>query len=57
MGKGGQVLRVYNLIGAYCVNIGDYNLDVTTGGDIVTTQATIAYQYWVQPESSPLLTR
>ena len=57
MGKGGQVIRIYNLIGAYCVNIGDYNLDVTTIGEIVTTQATIAYQYWVQPESSPLLAR
>lgn len=54
MSKRGQVIRLYNLIGAYCVNIGDYTLDATQAGEIVTQQATIAYQYWTQPESSPL---
>lgn len=55
MGKGGQVLRVYQLVGAYCVTMGDYKLDVTTAGEIVTQDATIAYQYWIQPESSSIL--
>jgi hypothetical protein len=54
MGKNGQVLRFYNLVGAYCVNIGQYTLNTTTAGEIVEQQATIAYQYWIQPESSPL---
>lgn len=53
MGKGGQVLRNYTLVGAYCTNVGTYNLDITTAGEIVTQQATIAYQYWIQPEASP----
>ena len=55
MGKDGNVQRVYNLVGAYCTTVGDYTLDATTAGEIVTLQATIAYQYWVQPESSPLI--
>lgn len=54
MGKGGQVLRNYNLVGAYCTNVGQYNLNSTTGGDIVELQATIAYQFWIQPEASPI---
>jgi hypothetical protein len=54
MGKGGQVLRNYTLVGAYCTDIGSYELDVTTAGEIVTVSATIAYQYWVQPEASPI---
>ncbi|NBO98669.1 MAG: hypothetical protein EBU90_00810 [Proteobacteria bacterium] len=54
MGKGGQVLRVYNLVGAYCTNIGQYTLNSTTAGEIVELQATIAYQFWIQPEASPI---
>jgi len=54
MGKGGQVLRVYNLVGAYCTNVGQYNLNSTTAGEIVELQATIAYQFWIQPEASPI---
>lgn len=57
MGKDGSVLRVYNLIGAYCVSLGNYTLNATAAGEIVEQQATIAYQYWVQPESSSLLVR
>jgi len=55
MGKDGGVLRVYNLIVAYCVSLGAYNLNVTQAGEIVEQQATLAYQYWIQPESSSLL--
>jgi hypothetical protein len=46
MSKGGQPIRNYKLIGAYCVSMGDYGLDVTDGGTIVEQEATIAYQYW-----------
>lgn len=46
MGKNGSPLATYELVGAYLVNIGDYSLDVTTAGEIVTQPATIAYQYW-----------
>ena len=49
MGKNGAPLRTYILVGAYCTNIGDYTLDVTQAGEIVTQQATIAYQYWLPP--------
>lgn len=46
MGKGGQVIANYTLFGAYCSNIGEYALDVTASGEIVTQTATIAYSYW-----------
>lgn len=55
MGKGGQILRFYNLVGAYCTKLGTYNLDVTQAGEIVTQQATLAYQYWIQPEATPII--
>jgi len=44
--KRGNALRNYTLFGAYCLNTGDMTLDITTAGDIITQQATIAYQYW-----------
>lgn len=44
--KLGNPLRTYTLYGAYCVNTGEMTLDVTTAGDIITQQATLAYQYW-----------
>ena len=46
MDKAGNAIRTYTLYGAYCVNTGDMTLDVTTAGEIITQQATIAYQYW-----------
>lgn len=55
MGKNGAPIRLYTLKGAYCVNIGAYNLNITTAGEIVEQQATIAYQYWIQPEASSIL--
>jgi hypothetical protein len=47
MGKNGNPLSIYTLVGAYCTNIGDYALDITQAGEIVTQPATIAYQFWV----------
>jgi len=57
MGKDGTPIRVYNLMGAYCTKVGTYNLDVTAAGEIVTQQVTLAYQFWVQPETSPLIAK
>jgi hypothetical protein len=46
MSKGGQPIRSYKLVGAYCVSLGDYALDSTDTGSVVEQEATIAYQYW-----------
>jgi hypothetical protein len=46
MNKDGRPMRIYRLIGAYCVSLGDYNLDITDNGGVVEQSATIAYQYW-----------
>ena len=46
MDKLGAPIATYNLIGAYIQNIGTWTLDTTTEGAIVTSQATLAYQYW-----------
>jgi hypothetical protein len=44
--KRGTPLRTYTLFGAYCQSVGEINLDITSTGDIITQQATLAYQYW-----------
>lgn len=44
--KQGKPLRTYTLFGVYCQNVGDINLDITAAGEIMTQQATLAYQYW-----------
>lgn len=44
--KQGNPLRTYTLFGCYCVNTGPLELDITDAGNIITAQATIAYQYW-----------
>jgi len=46
MSKGGQPIRNYKLVGAYCVSLGDYALDVADTGSVVEQEATLAYQYW-----------
>jgi len=46
MGKNGAPIAAYNLIGAYLTKLGTWQLDTTKDGEIVTSQATIAYQYW-----------
>jgi hypothetical protein len=54
MGKNGVPLdgAIYTLVGAYVQNIGDYSLDITSAGEIVTQPATIAYQFWESGFSS-----
>jgi hypothetical protein len=44
--KTGAALRTYTLYGAYCQSIGDIAVDITTAGEVMVQQATIAYQYW-----------
>lgn len=53
MDKAGQPVRIYDLVGAYLTNIGTYEVDVTNQGDVVTVQATMAYQFWQINPSSP----
>lgn len=49
MDKQGIPSLTYNLIGAYCTNVGEYALDVTSAGEIVELPITIAYQFWTNP--------
>jgi T4-like virus tail tube protein gp19 len=44
--KQGNPIRTYNLYGAWCQQVGELSLDLTAAGEILTQQATIAYQYW-----------
>jgi hypothetical protein len=44
--KQGNPLREYTLFGAYCQNVGDLTVNLTTAGEILEQQATIAYQFW-----------
>jgi hypothetical protein len=48
LGKGGSedVIRQYELIGAYVVSVGDIAYNIGDSGSIVTVPATLAYQYW-----------
>ena len=46
MDKTGLPIASYNLIGAYLQKLGTWTLDTTKDGEIVTSAATIAYQYW-----------
>jgi len=51
--KKGEALRTYTFYGVYCQNIGDINLDITTAGEIMKQQVTLAYQYWrLSPNSN-----
>jgi hypothetical protein len=44
--KAGNPIRTYTLFGAYCVTVGDLALDISSAGELVEQQATLAYQYW-----------
>lgn len=44
--KQGNPIRTYTLFGCYCRNVGTFDLDITNNGEVVTTQAVLAYQYW-----------
>jgi hypothetical protein len=46
MDKQGNALRTYTLYGAYCQTVGDLTLNITTAGEILEQQITLAYQYW-----------
>lgn len=44
--KNGTPLRTYTLYGTYCQSVGEVTMDVTTAGEVMIQQATLAYQYW-----------
>jgi hypothetical protein len=44
--KQGNPLRTYTLFGAYCQTVGDLTLNITTAGEVLEQQITLAYQYW-----------
>jgi hypothetical protein len=44
--KSGNPIRTYTLFGAWCQQVNDLQLDQTAAGEIITQQASIAYQYW-----------
>lgn len=44
--KNGNPLRTYTLFGAWVQQVGALALDVTTAGEIIEQEVTIAYQYW-----------
>lgn len=42
----GETVLKYRLNGVYCVTVGEMAYNVTAAGEVVTIQATLAYQYW-----------
>ena len=44
--KNGTPIRTYTLFGAYCQNVGDLTVNLTSAGEILEQTATLAYQYW-----------
>jgi hypothetical protein len=44
--KNGNPLREYTLYGAYCQAVGDLTVNLTSAGEILEQQATLAYQFW-----------
>lgn len=47
MNRSGGTARGMRLVGAYPVSVGDLTYDATQNGNVVTLNATLAYQYWV----------
>lgn len=44
--QNGKILRQYKLVGAYPTSCGELAFDMKGNGEVVSFQATIAYQYW-----------
>jgi len=44
--KNGIPIRTYTLFGAYCQAVNDLTVNLTSAGEILEQQATLAYQYW-----------
>jgi hypothetical protein len=47
-----ETIRIYQLMGAYVVNVGDIAYNLGDSGSIVTVPATLAYQYWRVKQTS-----
>ena len=41
-----DVVRVYQLVGAWPITVGELVYNTTGNGEVVEFQATLAYQYW-----------
>jgi hypothetical protein len=46
LSKMGVPLRQYTLYGAWCQQVSELQLDITSTGDVLTQQAVLAYQFW-----------
>jgi hypothetical protein len=46
MDKSGAPVRIYNLYGVWVKQINEATLNLTTAGEIIEQQVTLAYQYW-----------
>lgn len=44
--RDGTTAKAINLIGCYPVTVGEMSYDATANGNVVTLQATLAYQWW-----------
>lgn len=51
LNRDGGTARGVQLIGIYPTAVGDITYDATLNGNVVTLQATLAYQYWVADNS------
>ncbi|MDD4110027.1 MAG: hypothetical protein PHS54_00575 [Clostridia bacterium] len=49
LNRDGSIARAVKLIGIWPQNVGEIAYDTTLNGNVVTCQATLAYQWW-QPE-------
>ena len=47
LNRDGTTARGMQLVGIYPTVVGDISYDATANGNVVTLQATLAYQYWV----------
>jgi len=44
--KQGNPLRTYTLFGLWCQAVGDLTVNLTSAGEVLEQNATLAYQYW-----------
>lgn len=56
LNNAGKVIKQYRLVGAFCKSIGEIGYDVTDSGEVVTFDASIAYQYWRPVEGDSFTT-
>jgi hypothetical protein len=50
----GKAVRGVNLVGCYPTTVGEVAYDATQNGNVVTMQATLAYQWWTYDSAYPI---